>query len=104
MKDFVAQGGEFQVDAIDQTAWQLAHRAHELCPGRSQRLRMPTRNWATIWPQLDKSAGTAGNYLFYLAVADRFFGPAVAALGAAGLTTETVATMAPRHYRKAVRP
>ena len=37
---------------------------------------------------LDKTAGTAGNRLFYLAVADRFFGPAVAALGAAGLTTE----------------
>ena len=24
--------------------------------------------------ELDKTAGTAGNYLFYLAVADRFFG------------------------------
>src|ERR1700674_1367062 len=38
---------------------------------------------------LDKTAGTAGNYLFYLAVADRFFSVAVAGLGAAGLVTET---------------
>jgi glucose-6-phosphate 1-dehydrogenase len=36
----------------------------------------------------DKSAGTAGNYLFYLAVADGFFSAVVAGLGAAGLTTE----------------
>jgi glucose-6-phosphate 1-dehydrogenase len=38
---------------------------------------------------LDKSAGTAGNRLFYLAVADRFFGPAIAALGAANLANES---------------
>src|SRR5947208_4920574 len=37
---------------------------------------------------LDKTAGTAGNRLFYLAIADRFFGVAVAGLGAAGLVTE----------------
>ena len=37
---------------------------------------------------LDKTAGTAGNHLFYLAVADRFFGTVVAGLGAAGLVTE----------------
>ena len=37
---------------------------------------------------LDKTAGTAGNYLFYLAVADRFFSVVVAGLGAAGLVTE----------------
>jgi glucose-6-phosphate 1-dehydrogenase len=38
--------------------------------------------------ELDKTAGTAGNYLFYLAVADRFFSVAVAGLGTAGLVTE----------------
>ena len=37
---------------------------------------------------LDKTAGTAGNRLFYLAIADRFFSVAVAGLGAAGLVTE----------------
>jgi glucose-6-phosphate 1-dehydrogenase len=37
---------------------------------------------------LDKTAGTAGNHLFYLAVADRFFSVAVAGLGTAGLVTE----------------
>jgi glucose-6-phosphate 1-dehydrogenase len=38
--------------------------------------------------KLDKTAGTAGNHLFYLAIADRFFGVAVAGLAAANLVTE----------------
>jgi glucose-6-phosphate 1-dehydrogenase len=38
--------------------------------------------------QATDTAGTAGNHLFYLAVADRFFGTVVAGLGAAGLVTE----------------
>lgn len=37
---------------------------------------------------LDRKAGTAGNYLFYLAVADRFFSVAISGLGAAGLVDE----------------
>ena len=49
----------------------------------------PTRSCAIIWPGWTRRLSTAGNYLFYLAVSERFFGPAVAALGAAGLTTET---------------
>jgi glucose-6-phosphate 1-dehydrogenase len=37
---------------------------------------------------LDKTAGTAGNHLFYLAVADRFFSVVVSNLGTANLVTE----------------
>jgi glucose-6-phosphate 1-dehydrogenase len=87
MKGFVASGGEFQADHIDQTAWRwLTDRMSYLQgdlndPGTYRRLG---EHLAT----LDKTAGTAGNQLFYLAVADRFFGVAVAGLGAAGLVTE----------------
>ena len=38
--------------------------------------------------QLDSTAGTAGNYLFYLAVSDRFFGTVVDGLAMAGLVAE----------------
>ncbi len=38
--------------------------------------------------ELDSQRGTAGNYLFYLAVADRFFGPVVEHLGQSGLGCE----------------
>jgi glucose-6-phosphate 1-dehydrogenase len=38
--------------------------------------------------EVDKQNGTAGNYLFYLAIADRFFGTVVEALGRSGLARE----------------
>jgi glucose-6-phosphate 1-dehydrogenase len=88
MNEFVAKGdGEFQADHIDQTAWRwLTDRMSYLQgdlndPGMYQRL-------GAHLAELDRSAGTQGNHLFYLAVADRFFKVVVAGLGAAGLTTE----------------
>jgi glucose-6-phosphate 1-dehydrogenase len=38
--------------------------------------------------ELDSQRGTAGNYLFYLAVADRFFGPVIEHVGQSGLGSE----------------
>jgi glucose-6-phosphate 1-dehydrogenase len=87
MRDFVGHDGEFQVDHVDQTAWQwLTDRMSYLQgdlndPSTYHRLGEHLAG-------LDRTAGTAGNHLFYLAVADRFFGVAVAGLGAAGLVTE----------------
>src|SRR5216683_6454780 len=73
MNEFVAQGGgEFQADHIDQTAWRwLADRMSYLQgdlndPGTYHRL-------GEHLAELNKTAATAGNRLFYLAVADRFF-------------------------------
>jgi glucose-6-phosphate 1-dehydrogenase len=87
MKEFISPGGEFQVDQIDQATWQWLGRRMSYVQGN---LNDPSmyRQLRDHLAQLDKTAGTAGNYLFYLAVADRFFGPAVAGLGAAGLVTE----------------
>ncbi|HEY4163186.1 MAG TPA: glucose-6-phosphate dehydrogenase [Dongiaceae bacterium] len=88
MKKFVGGSGEFEADHIDQAAWGwLAERMSYLQgdlgdPGTYSRL-------GTHLAKLDKTAGTAGNHLFYLAVADRFFSTAVAGLGAAGLVTES---------------
>jgi glucose-6-phosphate 1-dehydrogenase len=82
MKESIAQD-----DHIDQTAWRwLTDRMSYLQgdlndPGTYHRV-------GDHLAGLDKTAGTAGNYLFYLAVADSFFGVAVAGLGAAGLVTE----------------
>lgn len=39
--------------------------------------------------EIDKQNGTKGNYLFYLAVADRFFGSVVQQLGQSGLAKES---------------
>jgi glucose-6-phosphate 1-dehydrogenase len=87
MKEFLTPGGEFHVDRIDPGTWQwLAGRMSYVQgdlnnPGTYRQLHHHLEG-------LDKAAGTAGNYLFYLAIPERFFGPAVAALGAEGLVTE----------------
>ena len=86
MRSFVGRDGEFQVDELDESAWRWLTDRMSYLPGD---LNDPEayRRLGTHLDELDR-AGTAGNHLFYLAVADRFFGPAVAGLGAAGLTRE----------------
>src|SRR5262249_6241381 len=85
--EFAPRGGEFAADRIDQAAWRwitdrMSYQQGDLNdPGTYRRLGEHLAG-------LDKTAGTAGNYLFYLAVADQLFGVAVAGLGAAGLVTE----------------
>ena len=87
MKEFTSRDGEFHIDEIDQAVWQwltdrMSYVQGDLNdPGTYVRLRDHLAG-------LDKTTGTAGNYLFYLAVSDRFFAPAVAGLGAAGLAAE----------------
>jgi glucose-6-phosphate 1-dehydrogenase len=87
MKEFAAHDGEFHIDKIDQTVWRwLTERMSYVQgdlndPGTYARLRDHLAKFG-------KTTGTAGNYLFYLAVADRFFAPAIAGLGAAGLAAE----------------
>src|SRR5215472_16963136 len=88
MKGFVAHDGEFHLDEFDQATWQWLTDRMSYLPGD---LNNPDtyRRLDEHLTGLDKKAGSAGNRLFYLAVADRFFGPAVAALGAAGLVMES---------------
>ena len=88
MHAFVTQGGgEFHPDHIDEAAWKWLVERMSYVQGD---LSDPAtyRRLGEHLSGLDQSAGTAGNYLFYLAVADRFFSIAVARLGAAGLVRE----------------
>jgi glucose-6-phosphate 1-dehydrogenase len=87
MKSFVGHDGEFHIDAVDWTAWQwLADRMSYLQGDLSDPATY--RRLGDHLTRLDKTAGTGGNYLFYLAVAERFFGLAVEQLGAASLVVE----------------
>src|SRR5260370_5271026 len=88
MQGFVGQGGEFQINRIDTTAWQwltdrMSYAQGDL--GDPETYRQLREHLAGF----DNTAGTGGNYLFYLAIPDRFFSGAVAGLGAGGLMTET---------------
>ena len=87
MQEFVAKDGEFQIDHLDQTAWRWLAERMSYLQGDLNDPRTYQRIGKHV-AELDKTAGTAGNYLFYLAVADRFFGAAVARLAAAGLMIE----------------
>jgi glucose-6-phosphate 1-dehydrogenase len=88
MNEFVTKGGgEFEADRIDQTSWRWLTSRMSYVQGDLNDPAMYRRLREHL-AELDKSAGTAGNYLFYLAVADRFFKVVVAGLGVAGLTTE----------------
>ena len=87
MQEFVGADGEFVVDHIDQTAWQWLSERMSYLQGD---LNDPDayRRLDGHLISLDKTAATAGNRLFYLAIADRFFSVAVDGLGAAGLVTQ----------------
>jgi glucose-6-phosphate 1-dehydrogenase len=87
LKQFTAPGGEFQVDQIDHAAWQWLARRMSYVQGNLNDPGM-YRQLGEHLGHLDRTVGTAGNYLFYLAIADRYFGSAVAGLGAASLVTE----------------
>src|SRR5262245_40707920 len=88
MKGYVAHGGEFHLDEFAQATWQWLSEWMSYLSGD---LNNPEtyRRLGEHLAGLDKTAGTAGNRLFYLAVAERFFGPAIDALGAAKLVTES---------------
>src|SRR5215510_10934685 len=88
MNEFVTKGGgEFEADHIDQDAWKwlisrMSYLQGDLTdPDAYKRIGQKL-------DELDKTQGTAGNHLFYLAVADRFFGTVVDQLGAAGMVRE----------------
>src|SRR6266403_3670427 len=87
MQGFVGSDAEFAVDHIDQNVWQWLTDRMSYLQGDLTDAEMYRRLDAHL-SGLDKAAGTAGNRLFYLAIADRFFSVAVAGLGAAGLVTE----------------
>src|SRR5690348_6627638 len=92
---------ENRIDAIDDAVWQRLAGAMSYVQGNFsdrdlfERLRMHLQDVA-------RERQTGGNCLFYLAVADRFFGPLVEQLGHAGLLDEELRDGVPQRWRRAV--
>jgi glucose-6-phosphate 1-dehydrogenase len=88
LKSFVGNpSAEFSIDKIDATAWKQLAATMSYVQGD---LTKPSL-YADIRNTLDaaqKAHGTQGNVIFYLAVADRFFGTIVEQLGKAALTNQ----------------
>ncbi len=75
----------FDVDRIDEAAWQRLARGMYYVQGDMTQGALYEQIRGAL-DQADKSHGTGGNAIFYLAVADRFFGTVVEQLGKARLT------------------
>jgi glucose-6-phosphate 1-dehydrogenase len=92
LHDFLAQtiktsGGEAEVSAIDNGAWQKLASAMSYVTadfGDTDSYRRLGDHLTA----LDRKEQLGGNVLFYLAVPDRFFGPIVDGLGNAGLLND----------------
>ncbi len=87
MQSFVGGTGEFDPAAIDATAWKsLTDRMGYLVGDFED-----PKTYDALRDKLDEieqQHGTAGNVVFYLAIADRFFGRVVDELGRAKLLEE----------------
>lgn len=88
LKSFVGNASaEFAVDQIDEAVWRrlaekmLYVQGDMTTPDLYKRL-------GDVLADVEKTYGTQGNVVFYLAIADQFFGPVVEQLGKAKLTIQ----------------
>jgi len=97
-----SKSGTFNADRIDTKAWAALADRMSFVQGDLTDPGLYTKLNAAL-ATADKTHGTRGNALFYLAVADRLFGTVVQQLGAAGLTAEPEGRSGkPKHWRRVV--
>ena len=87
---------ESRIDAIDAAAWQRLADAMSYVQGDFNDSSLYEKLHAQLH-DLAQQRQTQGNVLFYLAVADRFFGPIIEHLGHAGLDDEQLQRRASRN-------
>jgi glucose-6-phosphate 1-dehydrogenase len=86
LKSFVGNGsGTFSTDHIDEAVWDRLAARMSFVQGDLTKPELYQELCGAL-DEAEKTHGTNGNALFYLAVADRLFGPVVDHLGAAKLT------------------
>ncbi len=85
MQSFVGGTGEFDPSQIDAKAWDWLRTRMFYLTGDFEDPET-FKSVKVKLAEVEKSHETGGNVLFYLAVADRFFGTVVDGLGQAGLT------------------
>jgi glucose-6-phosphate 1-dehydrogenase len=80
-------GGEFRADGIDQETWDWLARRMTFLNGDFTQPQVYGRLKTLLAEQSTKHGN--GNVLFYLAVADKFFGPIIEHLGRADLARQS---------------
>ncbi|HET7086258.1 MAG TPA: glucose-6-phosphate dehydrogenase [Rhizomicrobium sp.] len=84
LKDFLAQILARNNEEIDEALWQQVARCMTFLSGDFEKAET-YQNLKDLLADLDEKRSLDGNVLFYLAVADRFFGTIAGKLGEAGL-------------------
>ena len=88
LKGFIgAASAEFDIDHIDEAAWKRLAGKMSYVQGDLTKPELYEKLRGAL-DEAAKSHGTQGNAVFYLAVADRFFGTVVEQLGRAKLTDQ----------------
>src|SRR5664279_647822 len=88
LKSFVGNAAtEFDVDHIDEAVWKRLSENMVYVRGDLTKPEL-YENLHSALGEAEKSHGTQGNAIFYLAVADRLFGTVVEHLGKAKLTDQ----------------
>jgi glucose-6-phosphate 1-dehydrogenase len=88
LKSFVGDAAaEFDVDEIDEAAWKRLAAKMSYVQGDLTKPELYEKIRGALG-EAEKTHGTQGNAIFYLAVADRFFGTVVERLGKAKLTDQ----------------
>jgi glucose-6-phosphate 1-dehydrogenase len=103
LKSFVGNPAtEFDVDHIDEAVWKRLAAGMSYIRGDITKPEVYEKLRGAL-AEAEKSHGTKGNAIFYLAVADRFFGTVVEQLGKAQLTDQNAdADGKRRHWRRVV--
>src|SRR5205823_5485776 len=98
LKDFLGQTLAKNNEEIDEALWQQVARCMTFLSGDFEK-KETYQNLKELLAELDEKQSLDGNVLFYLAVADRFFGTIAGKLGEAGL----VNTHAPDNKKQGFR-
>ncbi|HTW35146.1 MAG TPA: glucose-6-phosphate dehydrogenase [Rhizomicrobium sp.] len=87
MQSFLGGDGEFQPKSIDANIWKALLAKMTYFQGDFSQAATFTK-LGKLLDSIERDHATAGNVLFYLAVADRFFGPVAEQIAGAGLADE----------------
>ena len=103
LKSFVGKAAaEFEADEIDGNAWKQLAETMSYVQGDFTQPELYEKIRVAL-VEAEKTHGTQGNVMFYLAIADQFFGIVVEQLGKAKLTDQgDVQESKPRFWRRVV--
>jgi glucose-6-phosphate 1-dehydrogenase len=101
LKSYAGSASEFNGGRVDEEVWNRLAGAMSYVRGDLTKPEL-YQNLRDALSEAERTRGTKGNVIFYLAVAEQFFCPAIEQLKAAGLTDQTDGPDGERRWRRVV--